>query len=224
MNKIDRLNLFTEPFHVLSIYFYHIRLFLLCCALVFISNHTHAQTYFGLSGGADLYDQVDFRAAGIIEWKKTDFYSWQTELIYVKRENVGLLQLLPQNSNYIRPIISYIEIPFLIKLKLNIPGANLFAVVGPKIGYAMAAYSTLWKENGQLLNQKIVLEDIEVLGWDIGMNLGLGLEKDISNNKKIFVEFRYYLGMKDLFPKGEAEIYNEGKSFNLGFLIPVSRQ
>ena len=72
-----------------------------------------------------------------------------------------------------------------------------------------------------MVNQKIVLEDIEVLAWDIGMNLGIGLEKNISNDKKIFVEFRYYLGMKDLFPKGETEIYNEGKSFNLGFLIPI---
>jgi hypothetical protein len=160
----------------------------------------------------------------VIEWTKNEWYSWQTELIYVKRENVSLLQLLPPNNNYIRPVISYVEIPFLFKVKLNLPGGNLFAVVGPKVGYAVAAYSSLFKENGQLVNQLIKLADIEVLGWDIGMNLGAGLEKDISNGKKIFIEFRYYLGMKDLFPKGEAEIYNEGKSFNLGFLVPVSRQ
>ncbi len=188
------------------------------------TNLLNAQTFIGLSAGADLYDQVDFRSAVVIEWPKNELYSWQTELIYVKRENVSLLQLLPQNENHIRPVISYVEVPFLFKIKLNLQGAKLFAVVGPKIGYALAAYSTLWKENGQLVKQQIRLEDIEVAGWDIGMNLGVGLEKDISKGKKIFVEFRYYLGVKDLFPQGEAEIYNEGKSFNMGFLIPVKME
>jgi len=223
MNNIDRLNHLPlldrqKKYATCLVYCLLLILFFL-----FSPTSSSGQTYLGLSGGADLYDQVDFRAAGVIEWSKNPVYSWQTEIVYAKRENVSLLQLLPQNTNYIRPVISYVEIPFLIKLKLNIPGANLFALVGPKIGYALAAYSSLYKENGELINQKIVLEDLEVASWDIGMSLGAGLEKNISNDKKIFIEFRYYLGMKDLFPSGEAEIYNEGKSFNLGFLIPLDR-
>lgn len=220
MKQIDRLNPWFF-FNTHRIWFNHFFVFFF---LYFGSfSYLNSQTYIGLSAGADLYDQVDFRVAGLIEWSKNDLYSWQTELIYVKRENVSLLQLLPPNNNYIRPIISYIEVPFLFKIKLNLQGAKLFALVGPKIGYAMAAYSTLYKENGQYDRQVIKLKDLEVVGWDIGMSLGAGLEKDISRGKKIFVEFRYYLGMKDLFPQGETEIYNEGKSFNLGFLIPVNQ-
>ncbi len=200
------------------------RLFFLVLILCLFSPMAKSQTYIGLSGGADLYDQVDFRAAGVIEWVKNDFYSWQTEVIYVKRENLDLLQLLPQNGNYVRPVISYIEVPFLFKMKLNIPGANLYALVGPKIGYALAAYSSLWKENNQVVQEKLVLEDLEVAGWDFGMNLGMGLEKHITNEKKIFIEFRYYLGVKDLFPGQETGVYNEGKSFNLGFLIPIVKK
>jgi hypothetical protein len=216
MKNIDRLNVSVRLLPASSILFVF--------SLFFISSSSlRGQTFIGLSAGADLYDQVDFRAAAVMEWSKNDLYSWQTELIYVKRENVSLLQLLPQNSNYVRPIISYVEVPFLFKIKLNLQGARLYALLGPKIGYALAAYSTIWKENGQLLKQEIRLEDIEVAGWDIGMNLGAGLEKEISQGKKIFVEFRYYLGMKDLFPQGETEIYNEGKSFNLGFLIPIKK-
>lgn len=221
MKKIDRLNVSACFFPMNFSFRPKKHLFLLSFILFLFNSRLNAQTFLGLSAGADLYDQVDFRAAGVLEWSKNELFSWQTELIYVKRENVSLLQLLPQSSNYIRPIISYIEVPFLFKIKLNLQGAKLFAIVGPKVGYALAAYSTLWKENGELVRQQIKLEDIEVVGWDIGMNLGAGLEKDISNGKKIFIEFRYYLGMKDLFPQGETEIYNEGKSFNLGFLIPI---
>ncbi len=198
-------------------------LFIITC-IGFFSFNGKSQTYIGLSGGADLYDQVDFRAAGVIEWVKNDLYSWQTEIIYVKRENLDLLQLLPQNGNYVRPVVSYVEIPFLFKIKLNIPGANLYALVGPKVGYAVAAYSSLWKENNQVVNEVLVLEDLEVAGWDFGMSLGMGLEKNITNDKKIFVEFRYYLGVKDLFPGQETGVYNEGKSFNLGFLIPIRKE
>lgn len=221
MKNFDRLNVSACLFRLN----FPCRLKNFLCLLSFFlflfHSKLHTQTFLGLSAGADLYDQVDFRAAGVLEWSKNDLYSWQTELIYIKRENVSLLQLLPPTSNYIRPIISYVEVPFLFKIKLNLQGAKLFAIVGPKVGYALAAYSTLWKENGDLVKQQIQLEDIEVVGWDIGMNLGVGLEKNISNGKKIFMEFRYYLGMKDLFPQGETEIYNEGKSFNLGFFIPI---
>ncbi len=197
-------------------------LFLFCCFLA-MPERAFAQNHLGLSAGADLYEQVDFRVALMVEIQDNDWLSWQAEFVYIKRENLDIIQLLPAERDFIRPVISYFYLPILMKAKLEIPGANMYALLGPKIGRAAAVYSTLVSEDKSVVNETFELNELGLGQWDFGLSLGIGLEKEITRNKKIFIEFRYYLGLTDINQLTEDSIYNEGKSFNLGFFLPISQ-
>lgn len=221
MNINAHLHL-KQPFKYLSNFLQRRSVFCISITLLMLNiSQAQSQSFLGLSGGADIYEQVDFRVAGVFESERSNWFSWQTELVYVKRENIGLLQYLPNDREYIRPIVSYLAIPLLAKIKMDISGANLYALVGPQFSLATATYASVWLENGQLLNKTFLLKDLGLTQWDFGANLGIGIEKVISKDRKIFIEFRYYLGIIDLANKQEYPIYNEGKSFNLGFLLPI---
>lgn len=185
------------------------------------NSKAYGQTFIGISGGADLYEQVDFRAALIVESKKTDWFYWQAELVYVKRENIDILQKLPTDKTYVRPVISYLSIPLLAKLNIDISGAGLFILAGPQFSKATALTASTWLENGQLLFKNFPIKETQLSFWDVGIHAGIGLQKVISKEKKIFVEFRYYLGLKNISQGENDSIYNEGKSFNIGFLLPL---
>ena len=198
-----------------------IYIFFVFICLFLLTTTAYCQKYLGISAGADLYETVDFRGAASFEWQQANALSFQTEVALVRRENYNLLAFLPLNEDYIRPNITYIEIPFLVKFKMRIDDTAIYALAGPKIGWGLSVVSSKWDEKGQPIQIPIRWEELPIQRWDFGLTAGLGFEKLISNDKKIFLEFRYYLGITDLNTSKESDVYNEGKLINLGFSLPV---
>ena len=179
----------------------------------------NGQSFLGLSGGGGLPDQVVFRGAVPWEWSLQEWFSIQPELAFVQRENLSILPLLPASRQYVLPVISYLEQPLSAKLNLDLQVFGIYALVGPKVGIATGLWSTYWEDN--VLYREKLAPDVFLERLDFGLNLGAGVEKVISNDRKIFVEARYYLGFFNIAKQEEGEAFNEGKLFNLGFKVPL---
>jgi len=61
-------------------------------------------------------------------------------------------------------------------------------------------------------------------GWDFGLVSGLGVEKTISEGKKIFVEFRYQIGLLNISRQPSRKAFNQGKAVNIGFAVPLGNK
>ena len=179
-----------------------------------------AQTYVGLNGGGGMPDEVLFRGALFGERSLGANIALRVEAAYVQRENPSLLTQLPRRRNYIQPVINYLEVPMLFKFQLPLPIVDLYALAGPQIAYGIHLYST-YEEDNRIFTERLDFRRMGIHRLDVGCYVGAGLEKEISRGRRIFIDIRYYLGLHNINANGQEKIFNQGKSFALGFMIPV---
>lgn len=179
-----------------------------------------AQTYLGLSGGGGISTEVLFRAAIPVEIPINQTISLRTEFVYIQRENRDVLLKLNGDRHYWQPVISYFEWPVLAKAHLHIKSMSFYALAGPKLGYGFKLAANYLEDN-TFYEERFDFSDKDIHHWDVGLNVGFGLEKRINKNRKIFVDYRYYLGLFDIDKGASTSIYNQGQVFNLGFLLPI---
>lgn len=179
-----------------------------------------AQSYVGLSGGGGINSEVLFRAAIPAEIPINQTLSVRTELVYIQRENRDVLQKLNGDRNYWQPVISYLELPVLAKAHLRIKSMSIYAVAGPKLGYGIKLAANYLEDN-TFYAERFDFRKEKLHQLDIGLNFGFGLEKRINKDRKIFVDYRFYLGLYDIDQSSSTSIFNQGQVFNLGFLVPV---
>lgn len=190
----------------------------LCAFLPFVINGQAA--YVGISGGGGLPDEVLIHGGVPVEIPVREHFSIQLEAVYIQRENFDLLAKLPAGRNYIRPVVSYLEFPLLGKWKLPFEIVDLYGIAGPKVGYGIHLGST-YEEDNILYAERLSFQREGVHRFDIGVSVGVGVEKVISRGRKLFVDFRYYLGLHNINSLPGEEVFNNGKTFALGFLIPL---
>jgi len=190
---------------------------------LFCLSAASAQAYIGLNGGAGMPDEVLFRGALSGEFHLTDNVSVQIETAYIQRENPSLLIELPRGRNYIQPVINYVEAPLLMKVRLPLPIVDLYAIAGPQLAYGVGLSST-YEEDNMIYTERLDFDRSGIARLDIGCYFGAGLEKEITQGRKIFVDVRYYLGLYNINARGEEELFNQGKCFALGFMIPIKKK
>jgi hypothetical protein len=178
-----------------------------------------AQSYLGISGGGSISSEVVFRAAIPFEWSFGEHFSLQTEAVYLQRENRKLLLKLIGEEDYLQPTISYFGLPVLAKGKMNVGSFGLYALGGFKAGFGTSISTN--SGSSPLRKERFKFEDLTIRRFDFGLNGGLGLEKHISNGRKIFVDYRIYLGLFDIDASSDSEIYNFGRTISLGFMMPL---
>lgn len=196
---------------------------LLLVLFIVASCQLNAQLFVGLSGGGGISSEVLFRAAIPAEVSLNKTISIRTELVYIQRENRDVLQKLNGDRSYWQPVISYLELPILAKAHLDFKSISVYALAGPKFGYGIKLAANYLEDN-TFYEEHFSFSDKGIHQWDIGLNLGFGLEKRINKNRKIFVDYRYYLGLYDLDKDASTSIFNQGQVINLGFLLPVTSQ
>lgn len=194
---------------------------LLVLSFIFFDLDLKAQYYLGLSGGGGISGEVFFRAAIPAEAELTQTLSIRSEVVYVQRENRDLLIKLIGDRNYWQATISYLEIPVLAKAHLHLKSLSIYVLAGPKVGYGIRLAAN-YSEGSVLFEERFDFDEKEIHRLDFGLNLGFGLEKRINKNRKIFIDYRYYLGLSDIDSGAPTNnIYNQGQVFNLGFLLPI---
>ena len=179
--------------------------------------------YLGVSGGSGIRGEVLFRGSVPAEIVLKDNFSALVEIGYVERENPSVLAQLHRGRNYLKPVISYLELPVLAKVRLSFESFDLFFVGGPQIAYGIALRST-YEEDNMLRSEKLTFEETGLSRLDLGLVAGGGLEKEISEGRKIFIDMRFYLGLFNINKEGDEAIFNQGKHFSLGFLIPIKKK
>lgn len=181
-----------------------------------------AQTYAGLSAGGGIDGMVSLRAAVPVEHAFSKTFSFYSGISFTQQHNAELLLKLNHERDYRRVTLSYLGVPLMIKTKFSLNSFFMYALVGTQLNYGVGL-TTSYLNEGTYGAEKLRFQDIGITRWDVGLNAGIGLEKEISNDCKIFAEFLLLFNFYDIDQDPVNEIYNEGKVFNLGFLFPLHK-
>jgi hypothetical protein len=145
----------------------------------------------------------------ILEKKLVPFISLQGEVLFSQK---GIYQK-PDDKNFTKTTINYIEIPVSVKIKLG--PTPLFFLGGPYIGYAMNGKTDI-EINSVEEKKSINWDNYKMKRIDFGVNAGLGMKFG-----PIFIEGRYGLGLTDLNNNSAVKNYykNSVFQFSVGVIL-----
>jgi len=184
------------------------------CLIVFAAIDLSAQdTRFGLKGGATFYKGTVEASLGFINIEMTsdthlgfaggifaefpinDLISIQPEILYMQKNSkesddffdIGFDDFDDFDDERATTNLSYIDVPLLLRLNIPIDGnISPYVAAGPFVGYLLDAKA---KVDGDTEDLKEFMKDINYgLIFAAGLNFG-----------KVGVEFRYDLGMANIF-------------------------
>lgn len=177
-------------------------------------------SYLGFMGGAGLTANVGLRVSLPAEFTVNRNIACQLELVYIQKGNVALTRKFSQERDYGLILTDYVSIPMLLKLKLDWKPIGIYALVGPEVAYGIKMYGH-YAEGNNIYRDRLSFDGQGVRHIDAGLSVGIGLERIIRRDTKIFMDLRYYLGITDLDTAKDNDIFNEGQYLNLGVLFPL---
>ncbi len=200
----------------------HLKQSLILCFFILAGLLAKSQTYVGLNAGGGIDGMVSLRAAVPMEHTFSETFSLYSGISFTQQHNAELLLKLNHERDYRRVTLSYLGVPLMIKTKFSLNSFFMYALAGAQLNYGVGL-TTSYLEEGTYGAEKLRFQDIGITRWDVGLNAGIGVEKEISNDCKIFAEFLLLFNFYDIDQDPVNEIYNEGKVFNLGFLFPLHK-
>ena len=156
---------------------------------------------------------IGIHAGGFAEFKITDKFSIQPEILYSTQGAESKYYVADEFSSTLdeRKIkLGYLNIPVIAKYFV-FPGFSIEA--GPQIGFLLSAKNEYKFDN--FINERFTGSgeiDIknQVKSVDFGFNIGAGYE--FTDN--IFIQARYTLGLTDVFEESYAPAVNDFKAQN----------
>ena len=180
----------------------------------------HSQIHIGLMGGGSLYNDVEVRGAVPLTIQKNEFLSLQTELAFAVRGNRALIEKLNIRPSLSSEHLYYLELPVLLKVTLPLRSFQPFLLIGPQIGYGLGA-RLQYIEEDEYHRVNYSFKELGLRSLDLGMTFGFGMEKSIAGGRKIFADYRYYLGVLDIDTHQQGELFNAGSAISIGFSLPI---
>lgn len=197
---------------------------LLFCVILVLANllgtTCRGQHLAGLSGGGGFTQSTGFRFALPVEIDLSKHLAIFGGPSYIQRRNLELVRKLPANREYGTAEVDYISLPVMLKLRLDWTPVRIYGLAGIEASYGLRLQAT-GVEDQRLFKEKFEFAPIQVDRWDGGFCVGAGFETDLHRDRKIFADFRYYLGILDIDRSALGEIYNEGTYVTLGFMLPL---
>lgn len=136
---------------------------------------------------SDAKSKIGFVGGVFVTSRLSHKFSIQTELLYSMKgysiDDTGW-------DLNVKTTFTYLQLPLLLKMNLlTIDQLKLSILAGPSFSYNLSAkYDTTFDDENFKGN-------IEVNEYDIGLNLGLGLQKIITNSRSIILDLRYEFGL-----------------------------
>ncbi len=178
---------------------------------------------FGVKGGANLHTvtgdiknaspKVGFQVGGFAEFKISDKFSIQPEVLY-STQGVKIKESEPElnYSSEVKLNLAYLNIPVMAKFYV----VERFSLeAGPQIGFLLSAsVKDNYKENDKVVrfsgndNVKKYMESI-----DFGVNFGAGY--DFTENLSVGARYNLGLSKLDKTEKGEEKIKRNNGVFSL---------
>ncbi|MCB5246409.1 MAG: porin family protein [Candidatus Cloacimonetes bacterium] len=187
-------------------------LIVLCLALL-LAGAAEAKVKYGLRSGLNVSKlelspdgSIDTRSAlglhigGFVQLKTDSPLIIQPELLYTQKGTGANVDDVVT--------IDYIALPVLLKLNVEIPGAQEILIqplIAPEMGYAINATSTYNPLFHESINK---------------LNAGFNLGADLIYTGDYFIGLRYYLGMTDLLSDAKRPpISNTCWTISVGYLF-----
>ena len=189
----------------------------------FLFCFTHylvAQSFFGIEGGAYFFNsRGDIKVGITSEHPLKKYLSIQPEIVYIRKMTPLPTEHLNLNDDdNIVTLVSYIQATITSRIKLEIDNISIQLFAGPYFAYGI---KPVLKNNAPFRN--FSFDDLRTRRLDLGGSIGAGLSILVPGNKKMFVDYRFNIGLVDLDKKNDQSLYNEGSSFTMGFLLPLKK-
>jgi len=172
-----------------------------------------------LTGDVAYYDvksKAGFHVGGFVEFKITDKFSVQPELLYSAQGAKLRYSSVDEFSSTIDKQnikLGYLNIPVMAKYYV-IKGLSIEA--GPQVGFLLSAknefnYSSYITEQYSSTGEEDIKDDLKSI--DFGFNFGAGYEF----TENIFVQARYNLGLTSVFEDADGDFDPKNGVLQLSF-------
>jgi opacity protein-like surface antigen len=184
--------------------------------LLLAGTMVRAQAYLGFGLGGSVTSQYLFRAGLHTEWFFREPFGLQSDLAFAQRTNQALAQQFSLEGESISEVKqSMLEFPILFRGTVYLKKWGFFGFAGPQVSWLLNTQAWTEKE-GELVLIPLPAEVDEIRKWDVGLITGLGVEKRITPILFLYVDYRYYLGLRDLYRADRFSLYQQGHYFQLG--------
>ena len=192
-------------------------LFMFTLSMAFQIN---AQTYIGLMGGGSI--SLDEIAKGGIpaEFQIKEYLAVRIEPSFTVRQKQELIRKINHSKDIFLVRMSYLELPMMAKFSFPLEGIRPYATLGLQIGYGLK----LWynhRSDGHWQKEDFSFQLADLSRLDGGITIGAGMETHLVQKQKLFIDFRYYLGLLDIEKASNSRIYNQGLILSIGCLFPI---
>lgn len=194
--------------------------------LLVLTMPAYAQISFGLKGGVNVAEFSikaqgatvpqssinGFTLGAVLEIGITDNIFIQPEVIFLQKGSELNTSLTEIKTN-----INYLDIPFLLKLKLlNTKFLNVNLLGGPSFGLALNGEESA---GGQTVDINFGGEN-GLKRFDLGINAGGGVGVNLGSIG-VFGDVRYLFGVSNISEDADREIKNKGLNLSVGLIFKI---
>ncbi len=186
-----------------------------------IASQSYSYAVSGLTGPE--YSLRNFCIGGFAEWKGRGRFGFLTEVYYIRKGAAD--EMVYTDENGPTPLgtlrweyrIDYISIPFMAKLNVEAGRSLLYGILGPRMDIRLG-------QNNKLIGydvsngQKLAL-DQNYSKLDLGLELGIGIERPVSSIFDLILEFRYSPSLTHVYDSELLSIRNQSYELLLGFRL-----
>ena len=163
-----------------------------------------------------------------VEVPSGKMFSLRTGLTFIQKgTRFNYLEASPGRFYDTKYIMDYLEIPLLAKATFSVQPFNFYVLGGLQPGYAVNMRVVRISTNPDIPIKETFPVDFKEAGisrMDLGLVMGGGVEAEIAKGRRIFVEMQYHFGVRDISRRTDTEVFNEGRTFNMGMLIPLRKK
>jgi hypothetical protein len=141
---------------------------------------------------------------------------------FTVRSNRSLVRKLEVNPDISSASSSYWTLPVQLKGQLDFNRLQLYGLLGFEAGVGHKVYYVYTKEQ-TIYNGRASFKEFDLQVFDFGLLTGIGLQSKVGKGRIIFIDYQFYLGLRDIDRTRESTIFNESQGIVLGLLIPIQK-
>ncbi len=191
-------------------------LFLLLFFLYFpLAN---AQFKYGLAGGG-WPGTMQVRGSVPLQWGNTENpWHLRIEPSFDRRQNQQLSLAFQSEQEFDDAIANYFSLSILAQYRWYFSDWGFYGLAGCTTSYGLSLEASSFMTQ-ETIYLKEGFRHLNLREYEFALTSGFGLEKQLSGKPVIFVEWRYHLGLTDIFPASEEELFFGGGYLQLGILL-----
>lgn len=160
-----------------------------------------------------------------IEYQYSEMFSLVSGITYLQKgTSIEVREPSPNNTFQNTFVIDYLQVPVHGKVALQLSRFQLYLSAGFAIAYAtdLKRITSFGIEAAQ--KTKLDFRASGIRRFDMGLEGGGGVQAEITQGKRLFIEMLYNAGIVDIDRHPEQEVYNQGYTLTLGIMMPLGKQ